>query len=202
METLETIRTRRSVHTFEERKVENEKIGILLEAIRWAPSAGNRQPWEVIVVDDRKKIEAIADIALEQHWLKKAPLVLVVCINQKIAAGSFGVRGKNMYALQSTAAAVQNAMLAATDIGLGTCWVDVYDEQKASEILGCPEHIMPIIALAVGYPSKTPETPLRHEITSFSFYNEHGKQLEFEWKGLAEYVGKFKERLLKSLEKY
>ena len=202
METLDAIRSRRSVHQFEERKIDNEKIGVLLEAIRWAPSAGNRQPWEVIVVDDRKKIEALGDIALEQQWLKKAPLVLVMCVNQKIAEGWFGVRGKNMYALQSTAAAVQNAMLAATDAGLATCWVDVYDEQKASEALRCPEHIMPIIALAVGYPERSAEPPLRHEITNFSWYNQHGKNLEFEWKGVSEHVKKFKEKLIKSLERY
>jgi nitroreductase len=202
MDTLEAIRSRRSVHDFEDKKVENEKIGVLIESVRWAPSAGNKQPWEIIVLDDKKKISALSEIALEQNWIKKAPLFVVICINQRMAEGSFGVRGKNMYALQSTAAAVQNMMLAATDIGLATCWVDVYDEEKTAELLGCPEHVVPIVAVAVGYAERTPEPPLRHEIPNFAWYNTHGQNLQFEWKGIQEHLKGFRERLIKSLEKY
>ncbi|QQG40256.1 MAG: nitroreductase family protein [Candidatus Aenigmatarchaeota archaeon] len=202
MDVLDAIQKRRSVTEFQEKKVEMEKVGVLLEAIRWAPSAGNRQPWEVVVIDDRKTIEDLADIAHNQHWLKKAPLVMVVCINHKLAEGTFGVRGKNLYAIQATATAAENAMLTATELGLGTCWIDVYDEEKASRLLACPKHTVPVIALAVGYPLAVPKPPPRYEIASFSYYNGHGKLLEFEWKGIAEHLKEFKERLLKSLEKY
>ena len=121
MELMDAIRKRRSVHDFTDKRPEDAKIGAMLEACAWAPSAGNRQPWDVIVVDGAETIGQLAKVAVANEWLARAPMVMVVCVNQKLAEGAFGTRGKNLYAMQSTAAAVQNMMLAATDGEPATC---------------------------------------------------------------------------------
>lgn len=201
MDILEAIYDRRSVHVFEDEDVDDEDIGMLLEAVRWAPSARNRQPWEVIVVDDREKIEELAEIALEQEWMEDVPLLFVICTNRKVVEASFGERGE-LYAIQSTAAAAQNAALAALELDLATCWADVYDEELAEDVLECPDHVVPRIALAVGHPAEDPEPPEREDITDFSHYNVFGEVFRFKWEGASEHARKFKKRLIESLEKY
>lgn len=205
MEVLEAILKRRSIRKFEDRKVENEKIGKLLTACKWAPSAGNRQPWEVIVVKEEETLEELSEIAMGQYWMTGSPVVLVMCINERMAKATYGERGKKLYAIQSTAAAMENMMLRAVDIGLGSCWIGSFDEDSASDLLKCEEHIRPVALIPIGYPAEEPQPPRRDGITSFSYIETFGNKFEDEWRGIKEHAEKAKKKtkeLLRSLKKY
>jgi nitroreductase len=173
MNVEEAIKTRRSVRNFLSKPVPDELIGELLEACRWAPSAGNRQPWEVIVIKDKKIIKELAETAaLKQMWMTTAPIALVMCINEQIARATYGSRGIELYAIQSTAAAIQNILLRAHSLGLGSCWVGAFYESEAKKILNCPNHIRPVAILPIGWPAESPAPPERHDVTDFSHLNK------------------------------
>jgi len=201
MDLFEAIKGRRSIRNYEDKPVEDEKIGIILEACRWSPSAGNRQPWEIIIVDDPDLIEKLSKAAFEQLWIATAPIVLVVCINEKIATANYGKRGE-MYALETMGCAVQNMMLTAYSLGLGSCLVSAFDEDEVKEMTGCLEFIRPVALLPIGYPAEKPEIPYRDEITQFTYLNKFGeKKYEPSWEGLSDYKKRMKKKIVKTLEK-
>ncbi|MCD6477496.1 MAG: nitroreductase family protein [Candidatus Aenigmarchaeota archaeon] len=200
MDVFEAIKGRRSIRNYKDKPVEDEKIGMILEACRWAPSAGNRQPWEVVVVNDPDEIESLAKASYEQTWISMAPVVFAICINEKIALANYGKRGE-MYALETIGCATQNMMLAAYSLGLGSCCVTAFEEDRVREILGCPEFIRPAAILPVGYPDENPPPPYRDEIGKFTYLNKYGKEAEPTWSGLVKYGGRIKKKILKTLEK-
>jgi len=143
MDTSEAIEGRRSVRAFKNRRVSTEIIEKLIDAARWAPSAGNVQPWEFVVVRDEEVKAQLADAASDQAFIKEAPVVIVVCADENRSVREYGSRGKELYCIQDTAAAVQNMLLTAYSIGLGICWVGAFREDKIGEILNVPEGAPP-----------------------------------------------------------
>ncbi len=148
-----TIFIRRSIRTFiKEKKVESEKIDILLRAAMQAPSACNKQPWEYLVIDDEKIIDSIAPI--DKHFVlaAKAPLVIIVLGNEKTS-----YRSENDLAWypQDLSASIQNILLQATELGLGSVWIGTYpDEVRINGLkkhFNMPEHITPFAVIAIGY---------------------------------------------------
>ncbi|MHA1262971.1 MAG: nitroreductase family protein, partial [Candidatus Freyarchaeota archaeon] len=115
--------------------VSDEQVKKLLEAAIMAPSAGNMQPWDFIVVRDEGQKKALARAALGQMFVASAPVVIVVCANKPRTARRYGSRGSELYCLQDTAAATQNILLAATAMGLAGCWVGAFNEEEASRVL-------------------------------------------------------------------
>lgn len=205
MELLEAILGRRSIRRFQDKEVADEQIGELLTAFKWAPSAGNRQPWEVIVVRDEEIQEELAEIALDQTWMTSAPVIFVVCVNEKRGRGHYGERGEELYAVHTTGAAIQNLLLRAEDMGLATCWVGAFDEEQASTTLECGDWVRPVAMIPVGYPAERKEPPARSDITDFTYTEKFGKYEKGEWKGLKKYAGKARrktKKLLDSLRKY
>ncbi|HDI02679.1 MAG TPA: nitroreductase family protein [Candidatus Aenigmarchaeota archaeon] len=201
MDVFEAIRGRRSIRNYEDKPVEPEKIGMLLEACRWAPSAGNRQPWEVIVVDDPEIIERLARASLDQMWMTTAPVILAMCMNMNILKGTYGERSE-MYALESMGMAIQNIMLTAYSLGLGTCCVAAFEEDEVMEILNCLKIIKPVALITVGYPAEEPPAPERDDITSFSYYNSYGKHYEPKRPSIGRIKKKVKNKLIKTLERF
>jgi len=201
MDLFEAIKGRRSIRNYEDRPVEDDKIGTILEACKWSPSAANRQPWEIIIVDDPELIEKLAKAALEQFWIATAPIVFVVCVNEKIAKAHYGNRGE-MYALETIGCAVQNMMLAAHSLGLGSCMVSAFDEDEVKEITECLEFIRPVALLPIGYPAEKPEIPYRDDVPQFTYLNKFGeKKYEPSWDGLDKYKEKMKRKLVKTLKR-
>jgi nitroreductase len=157
MDVLEAIKGRRSVRAFESGRDVSEKIVEgLIEAARWAPSAGNIQPWEFIIVRTSEIKSKLSEAAFNQSFIEDAPVVIVVCADENRASEGYDQRGKTLYCLQDTAAAAQNIHLVAHTLGLGTCWVGAFKEKEASEILKTPRGIRPVALIPVGYPSKFP----------------------------------------------
>lgn len=150
---IKRIRARRSVRRFTSAPVPVEITDILIETARWAPNAGNLQPWYFYVVRDFAVKHCLAEAALQQRFLARAPVCIVVCAEPRRSARIYGRRGEELYCLQDTATAAQNILLAAMDYGLGTCWVGAFDEGGVRTCLGIPGFRRPVAILAVGYPA-------------------------------------------------
>ena len=160
MSILDTIKNRRSVRDFKGQKIPDEAVGALIEAIRWAPSAGNMQSRKFYFVYDRNAKKKLAKAALNQQFISEAPLVVVACLDRRIAA-RYGDRGVNLYSIQDVAASVMNMMLVAHELGLGSVWVGAFNEFEVFEHLNLPVNLRPIAIIPIGYPSKTPRTTPR-----------------------------------------
>lgn len=153
MDAIEVILTRTSVRTYLDKKVEPEKIDILLKAAMAAPSAVNKQPWAFIVITDRDKLNTLAETLPHAKMLTKAPLAIVACGDL-----SKGLEGNALnYWVQDVSAASENLLLAAHALGLGAVWTGVYPLMErvndVSRILELPRHIVPLNVIPVGYPA-------------------------------------------------
>jgi len=170
MDVLEAIRGRRSTRAFESEDVSPEIVSKLLDAARLAPSAGNIQPWEFIVVRKPEIKRALAEAALDQTFIEEAPVVIVVCANENRSSYGYGMRGKTLYCIQDTAAAIQNILLAAYSFGLGTCWIGAFREEEAREILKIPHGVRPVAIVPVGVSAEAPLPPDRRHINHIVHY--------------------------------
>jgi nitroreductase len=165
MDILEAIKGRRSIRAFMARDVSEEDVWRLVDAARWAPSAGNVQPWEFIIVRNPETKKALAEAALGQFFIEEAPVVIVVCANENSSSRRYGVRGKALYCIQDTSAAAQNIHLAALSFGLGTCWVGAFDEDKARRVLRIPAGLRPVALIPVGYAAEEPAARVRKPLS-------------------------------------
>ncbi len=155
MTVLDTIKRRRSIRDFESRDIPDRMIESLTDAIRWAPSAGNLQSRRFYFVFDPEVKKKLARAALNQNFIARAPLVVVACLDRRIAL-RYGDRGVNLYAIQDVSASIMNMMLAAEELGLGSVWVGAFNEFEVFEILAMPDHLRPVALVPVGFPSRKP----------------------------------------------
>jgi len=131
-------------------RLDKGEIELLLDAMRWAPSAGNLQPWFFYVVINADIKRKLAHAAYEQDFVGDAACVFVICANPEESAKRYGTRGRNLYSYQDTACAVENLLLAAYALGYGACWVGAFDEEKLQAILDIPEYLRPVAIVPVG----------------------------------------------------
>jgi nitroreductase len=170
MDVFETIKGRRSIRAYRDIEVPQEIVEKLIEAARWAPSAGNIQPWEFIIVRNPETKRRLAEAALGQSFIEEAPVVIVVCADEERSARGYGTRGRTLYCIQDTAAAIQNIHLAAYALGLGTCWVGAFKEDEAREILNIPGGVRPVAIIPVGYPAESPSPRSRRPLKEIIHY--------------------------------
>lgn len=147
MEFMDVVTARKSVRGYSDQKVEEEKLNQILEAARKAPSWANKQCCHYIVVKDKERILKLAGVF--NPWLKQAPIVMAACADP-FESGSHN----NMdYYLVDVGISMQQLILAATSLGLGTCWIGAFDENKVKKILEVPEKVKVVALTPVGYPS-------------------------------------------------
>lgn len=164
MEFSEVMAKRRSVRHFNAKlEVSDADISALLEAAVAAPTAGNIQPWRFTIV---KSLEARARLAeaLPQRWATAAPVVIVVSVDPRPCSARYGDRGEYLYAIQDTAAAVENILLTAVDRGLASCWIGAFDENAVRDALGILAPITPVAILPVGYSAEFAGRPARRPL--------------------------------------
>ncbi|MGD0994196.1 MAG: nitroreductase family protein [Candidatus Bathyarchaeia archaeon] len=164
MDLLEIIKNRRSIRVFKKQDVPQDIIEKLLEAARWAPSAGNVQPWAFVVAISQKMKQNLSMAAFGQKDLEEASVVFVVCADEKLAEQSYGVRGKSLYCLQDTAAAIQNILLTAHSLGLGSCWIGAFKEDEIRQVIKAPKEMRPVALIPVGYPNEAPAARSRRPV--------------------------------------
>ncbi len=146
---------RYSCRRFATAPLSESEVERILEAALWAPSAGNLQPWRFFVVTSEALRRRLAGAA-GQEFVEEAPVVFVVCAVPGESSPRYGARGESLYCLQDTAAAVQNILLAATELDLGSCWVGAFDERAAAAALELPRGWRPVALVPVGRPLEPP----------------------------------------------
>ncbi|NLX47723.1 MAG: nitroreductase [Euryarchaeota archaeon] len=151
MQTLEAINSRKSIRRYLDTPVEKEKIQELLEAAIRAPSAMNKQCWRFVAITDKETIANLAKCQVVINgWIKDVPAVIVVCADPKDSSDHNGLP----YYMWDAALAMHNLVLAATDMGLGTCYLAAYKEDKVKELLGIPDNIRVVCMTPLGYPTE------------------------------------------------
>ncbi len=160
MDVSEAVKGRRSIRNFSRKDIPEDITGKLIDALIWAPSAGNLQSRKFYFVRDPGLKAKIAAAALNQDFIRNAPLVVVCCADSGIAR-HYGMRGKELYTIQDVSASIMCMMLVACENQLGTCWVGAFREEEVAEILGIPAGLRPISVIPVGYPEKVPNPTSR-----------------------------------------
>lgn len=173
MDFREVIEERRSTRKFFPKPIEMEKIGELIDMATKAPSIGDLQPWNFIIVTKAQKLQDLADACPYERWLYQAPLLIVICSLGDRAESYYPGKGR-MWASHSCAAAAENISLGAIDLGLGTCWVTSFETYKIKEVLHIPDGVEPEIMIAVGYSDEEPGTKRYPPIHTNTFFNDFG----------------------------
>ncbi len=159
-ECLDAIKARRSIRKFKDTSIGKESIDELMNISRMAPSAGNLQSRDFVVVTDRIIKHKLAIAALDQSFIEQAPVVIVFVANIERASRRYGSRGE-LYAIQDATASVMTLLIAAQSMGLGSCWVGAFDEIKVSELLSLPYNTRPVAIVPVGFADEKPTAPPR-----------------------------------------
>lgn len=171
MDLLHIIKARRSVRRFQQAPFAEELLNQVLEAGQYAPSAGNVQPWRFFVVRNGEKLQQLADAALGQTWILSAPLVIVVCADLARSQTSYGRRGSELYALQDSAAAIQNMLLTVTSVGLAACWVGAFREELAARVVGVDgKNMRPVALIPIGYAAEPAAAPQKRPLEEIVEY--------------------------------
>lgn len=163
MEFTEVVRRRRSIRRYKDTPVPRESIVRVLEAARLAPSAGHRQPWHFIVVQDK---ETIGKLVGGSRWAADAPAVIV------------GVADPNAspnWCFNDLAIAFEHMVLSATDLGLGTCWMgQMYRDVEIKELLGIPNRLRVVALTPIGVPDETPAPKARKSLDEIMSWESYG----------------------------
>ena len=158
------LQERRSVRRYTSENVAEVQITALLEAAETAPSAGNLRARKYIVVTEPELRSALALAAHRQEHVASAPLLIVVCADIPRSSSRYGDRGA-LYAIQDASAAIMCMLLAAHDMGLGTCWTGAFDDNAVRNLLKIPNHIVVAAIISVGWPAEKPFPPPRRDMT-------------------------------------
>jgi len=148
MSMIDVILNRRSIREYQDKEIPEDVLAEILEAGRQSSSAANRQPYHFVVVTDPKLKKELGGLLC--RFLKKAPVILVGCANPKAI-----LTGK--WATVDTTIALENMVLAAWSLGIGSCWVGSFNEQKVKELLKIPDIWNVVALLPLGYPAETPK---------------------------------------------
>jgi nitroreductase len=158
VDTIEAIRTRRSIRRYTGETVPDDVLTEILKAAMSAPSAGNQQPWHFVVVADRAVREAIARFHPYAQMVPEAPVAIVVC-------GDLRLESYKGCWVQDCSAATQNMLLAAHAKGLGAVWVGIYPVEERIRgmrgLLGIPDHVVPLSMVSIGHPGEKKAPPSR-----------------------------------------
>lgn len=159
--------TRSSVRKYRTGQPDPEILSYVLECASLAPSAGNREAWDIVVVTDEGIREALSLASFSQEHVASAPVVFVVCANYVRSMSQYGDRGI-LYAVQDATIAATYVMLACHERGIQTCWIGAFEEDEVRELLGLPGHVRPVAMLAAGHgelpPYRTGRMPVEEHI--------------------------------------
>jgi nitroreductase len=146
MDFMDVISARKSVRGYADKPVEEEKLSKILETARLAPSWANKQCCRYVVVKDKAKIQELSG---RFGWLKQASVIIVACADPKDSGDRNGMN----YYLVDVGISMQQLVLAATNLELGTCWIGAFDEAKVKKVLQVPENIKVVAMTPLGYPA-------------------------------------------------
>jgi len=166
MDVMEAIRSRRSIRKFRPEPIPDEKLKMILEAGRLAPSAGNRQPWLFVVVKDPERKRSIAKATDNQTFIADASVIIVTLGDPNASPRWFG---------RDPMIAIEHIVLVATGLGYGTCWIGAFNEEKVKHLLRIPEELKVIALLPIGFPDESPPAKPRKPLRKIVFLDEFRK---------------------------
>lgn len=180
MEVLDAIKTRRSIRRYKSTPVDEKTLDAILDAARWAPSWANTQCWRFVVVRDDDIKARLADTLSDRNpateSVRNAPLVIVACAELE-KAGMYRREpstDKGDWFMFDVALAMQNLVLAAHALGLGTVHIGAFDAGKAAEVLGVPGGYCVVEMTPLGYPDHDAKAPPRKELSEIVFHDKFG----------------------------
>jgi nitroreductase len=171
MDLMEAIKTRRSIRKYKSTPVPESLLKDVLNAARLAPSADNSQPWKFVVVRDEQTKLRLANASNGQKFMAQAPVIIVAC---GIPDEAFPTVGGYMSShVLDVSIAVDHLTLAAHSVGLGTCWIAAFKEDKVREALGIPEDVRVVALTPLGYPDEVPERSTRKNLEELVVYDRY-----------------------------
>ena len=184
MEVLEAIKTRRSIRKYKATPVDDKTIELVLEAARWAPSWDNTQCWRFIVVRDSNiKAELAQTLGIElgkpnpaTNAVRNAPVVIVACAELEKSGyigGELSTDKGDWWYMFDTALAMQNLVLAAHSLGLGTVYIGLFNAKKVASILEVPPGFCVVAMTPLGYPDQEPKPRPRRKRSETVFYEKY-----------------------------
>jgi nitroreductase len=160
----EVIETRRSIRKYKNTPISKEKINKILEAARIAPSAGHRQPWHFIVVENKETIKKLA----KREWAAEAPVMIVGLADQEVSP---------RWCINDLGIAFEHIVLAATDLGLGTCWMGQSKrEELVKSLLDIPDKFRVIALTPLGVSDETPDSKDRKSLDDIVSWEKYGSK--------------------------
>ena len=174
---LDIITSRRSVKRFLPKFVDWEKLSRILDAARHAPSSGNLQNRKFILVMEPEKKQKLAEAAYDQQDIALAAALIVVCGEPEKAERYYGERG-SIYTIEAGAAAIQNMLLEAYSLGLGSLWVGAFSDEEVRAACGVPEEVQPLAIVAIGYAAEMPEKPSKFPLESLIYFGSWRNRLK------------------------
>jgi nitroreductase len=172
---FEIMEKRRSIRKYTDEAVGEDKLLKVLEAARIAPSAKNRQCWNYIVVKDRALLKRLGEATGYNPDItayEKASYILVLCADPEMSSK----RDNKLYYLTDAGISMQQLVLAATALGLGTCWVAGFVEQPVKELLKIPDNIKVVAITPLGYPDEKPSKRERKPMSEMVYKNFWGEK--------------------------
>jgi len=173
MNVFEAIKTRRSVRKYKPQPIPGDNLKQIMTAAQLAPSAGNKQPWRFVVVQDPETKKKLGTIARNQTWISDAGVV--------VAALAMDRKSPEVYerwAERDVMTAVEHMVLSAWELGYGACWIGAFDEDKVKELLKVPEEMTVIVLLPIGVPDQRPEPRGRKSLEELFSLDQYGKPLK------------------------
>lgn len=169
MDVFTAIRGRRSIRRYTDRPVEDDKLNQILEAARLSPSASNLQDWKFVVVRDKNTIAKLVSACNGQSFIAQAPVFIAACATNPEAVMSCG-QSKHTVDLSIATAYM---ILEAYELGLGTCWLGAFQEDKVKKILGIPEDVRVVAVTPLGYPEVMPRPTTRKSLIEIVCYEKY-----------------------------
>ena len=168
MDVMKAILERRSIRDFQAKPIEKGKLERVLEAGRQAPSAGNGQPWRIVVVTEAATRKKLAQAANGQAFVGEAPAVIVGCAVKTDKVMSCGQRAYPI----DVAICMTTMSLAAVGEGLGTCWIGAFKEDEVKKVLGIPAEVRVVELMPIGYPTSQPAARARVPMSDFAVFEK------------------------------
>jgi nitroreductase len=174
MELDKIIQARRSIRKFKSNSPNWREIIECIDAMRYAPMAGNNFSLKVILVEEEDKIREIAEAA-QQPFIEQAKYVVVVCTTPGRTETSYGEKG-TIFLKQQAGAAIQNFLLKITEKKLATCWIGYFAEKEVKRILDIPDEIQIEAIFPIGYAFSKPEPKRKIELDAFLYFDKYGNK--------------------------
>ena len=177
MDLDDVLKKRRSIRNYDnKKKVSLNDVAEIIYAGTLAPSAGNLQSWNFIIVQDEEMKQKLVEASLNESWMLSAPVFIVVCARTKMPKLHYGKRGEMLYVIQDCAACVENMLLKATELKISSCWVGAFEENTINNLLSLPPDVRPQAIITLGYSHEEKEMPKRYHLDFLTYFEEYGQK--------------------------